>query len=117
MTATCSPLARVKPSAPKRGSAPCCAAPGPLRRPAAARTTSRTAVRRLGIKLSWSAIGVARSATLAIAAAVRPPGAISVTRRRLENAFEQRLLLALDDRRLAFRHRLAGRGVLAQALR
>src|SRR5260370_37102454 len=35
----------------------------------------------------------------------------------LENAFEQRLLLALDRRRLAFRHRLADRGVLAQPLR
>src|SRR5216684_9305466 len=37
--------------------------------------------------------------------------------RELENTFEQRLLLALDGRRLAFSHRLADRGVLAQPLR
>src|SRR5437879_4783742 len=116
MTTTCSPLARVKPSAPKRIDATSCAALGRItaRR---ARSTA-TARRRLDIILSL-ADGRPRwiwRAPWGSASALADHGpAISATMAgtlRLKDAFEQRLLLALDDHRLALGRRLAGRGVL-----
>src|SRR3954451_4081535 len=135
MTTTSSRCGRVNPSAPKRSAAPCWAAlswaalrgTAPGVTTSTSRTTRRATVLKLGIKRSWSATGMSGGdgtrrlprhiGRRSVACDRITPPTPGRCQRRLEDTFEQRLLFALDDRRLALGHRLAGGGVLAQALR